>query len=427
MLYVVISMAKPVKNKLNITSYEKKFLLEKYNISNIEELNIEILLKLKKEIKKVKDPRNKLKRCYKIWDIIICVFLANLSGAETWKDIELFVKNNYDFLKTFLKMTGGIPNYQTYERVFSLINYKKLEKILVKFFINNTKFISPDNDIISLDGKTSNSSNRNKTENNEEIKSLNVLNAYSHNYGICIGSQMIGDKTNEIPNIPVILKSLNIKNTVVTWDALNTQIKNCNAVVKGGGDFLVPVKKNQKNFFVDLELFFDEKQEEIIITGKPNTAYKKTHEKSNSSIITYEYFQVNSVDWYFKIKEWPSVKTFGYIKKTIEKNGIITVEKHYYISSLFMDIDLFAKCTRAHWGVENNVHWHLDFTFRDDYNTTANKNALLNLQIIRKFSIAILNKVKNRYTRFSLNNIKTNLGYNFSKNFVELVTYLSLS
>ncbi len=420
-------MAKPVNNKLNITSFEKKFLLEKYNIDNIQDLNIEFLLDFKKEIKKVKDPRNKLKRSYKLWDIIICVLLANLSGAETWKDVELFVKNNYDFLKRFLKMTGGIPNYQTYERVFSLINYKKLEKILVNFFINNTKFISPDNDIISLDGKTSNSSCRKKTDYNEEIKSLNVLNAYSHNYGICLASQIIGDKTNEIPNIQIILESLNIKNTIVTWDALNTQVKNCKAVIKGGGDYVVPVKKNQKNFFVDLELYFDQKQEEIIIAGKTNTAYKKVFEKSNSTSITYEYFQVNSVDWYSNIKDWEGVKTFGYIKKTIEKNGVITVEKHFYISSLLINIDLFAKCTRAHWGVENNVHWHLDFTFKDDYNTTANKNALLNLQIIRKFSIAILNKVKNRYPRFSLNNIKTNLGYNFPKNFTELVIYLSLS
>ena len=72
-------------------------------------------------------------------------------------------------------------------------------------------------------GKTDNGSNRNESITREKVKALNVLNVYSNNLGLCIASQMIEDKTNEIPTIPLILDKINVKGNIITWDALNTQ------------------------------------------------------------------------------------------------------------------------------------------------------------------------------------------------------------
>ena len=87
------------------------------------------------------------------------------------------------------------------------------------------------------------------------------------------------------------------------------------------------------------------------------------------------------------------------------------VEKRYYISSLLLDICNFSKAIRNHWNVENKLHWQLDFTFKADDNTTVNKKALFNLQIVKKFALNILNQVKEEY-KCSLRKIRFQISLN---------------
>lgn len=62
-------------------------------------------------------------------------------------------------------------------------------------------------------------------------------------------------------------------------------------------------------------------------------------------------------------------------------------KKKYYISSLLLDVQLFSYAIRKHWNVENKLHWQMDFTFESDDNTTMNKKALFDLQIIKKIQL----------------------------------------
>ena len=414
------------KETLNITSIEKKYLLEKFDIRKIEDIDIAILKALKERLKKLTDTRQQSKISYKIWDIIVCVILANLTAITDWEDIPIFVKSKKEFLKKFLKLTGGVPHYTTYERVFSLVDSKELENILNQFIIEITLNTNENSDIINIDGRVDCGSSRKSTNYQEKTSPLNVLNAYSNNYGICLASEMIEDKTNEITTIPTILDRLNIKDTIVTWDALNTQKKNVEIVKTKKGDYVVPVKKNHPNFNADLELYFDEKTQEEIIAGRSDSAYLKKEEKSHSCFITYEYFQTSDIKWYSEYKEWKGLNSFGMVKKTIIKDNQKTIEQRYYISSLYINIDLFSRSIREHWSVENKLHWHLDFTFREDKNTTQNKNALMNLQLINKFCLAILSKVKSRYN-MSLKKIRYKISVNFEQEFIALLCYLQLS
>lgn len=98
---------------------------------------------------------------------------------------------------------------------------------------------------------------------------------------------------------------------------------------------------------------------------------------------------------YFIAKnKWEKLHSIGAVRKAIIEGNKETKEMRYYISSLYCDIELFSNAIRNHWSVENKLHWHLDFTFKQDSNTTVNKNTLMNLEIINKFCLAILNKVK---------------------------------
>ena len=419
-------MAKPSKKRFELNIREINYIKKSLNITKIEDVDKAAMKKLKENLKLLKDSRIKKKTKFKIWDIIICTILAVLFDADDWEAVHDFVENHYSWLREFLLMTGGIPCAKTYERVFAIIDSKELETILTEFLVAFS-LSSTSDDIINLDGRVNRGSSRNETHYNEKVKPLNILNAYSNKFGICLASEQIDDKTNEITAIPEILKRFNVKDNVITWDALNTQTTNIEAVVDLKGDYVVPIKGNQGNFYNDLILYFDEKKLEMIKAGQTRTAYFDYNEKRGENLIHYEYYQTEDVKWYFDRKKWKKLNSIGLVKKTIDNGKEIKVEYRYYISSLFLNIQLFSNAIRNHWSVENKLHWHLDFTFKQDSNTTVNKKALMNLELVKKFCLGILNKIKPFYNNISLRRIRKILSYNFEKGLVNIMCYLLLS
>ena len=419
-------MAKPSKKRFELSIREVNYIKKQLGITKIEDVDKAAMKRLKEKLKTLTDSRIKKKTKFKIWDIIICTILAVLFNANDWEDVHDFVENHYKWLREFLLMTGGIPCTKTYERVFAIIDSKELEAIFTEFLLT-ISLSSTDNDIINLDGRVNRGSSRNETGYNDKAKPLNVLNAYSNKYGICLASEQIDDKTNEITAIPDILKRFNVKGNVITWDALNTQTDNVEAVVSLKGEYVVPIKGNQGNFYNDLILYFDEKKLEMIKAGQTGSAYLDYKEKRGEKLIHYEYYQTEDVKWYFDRKKWKKLNSIGLVKKTIETLQETKVEYRYYISSLFLNIKLFSNAIRNHWSVENKLHWHLDFTFKQDDNTTVNKKALMNLELVKKLCLGILNKVKPFYNNISLRRVRKILSYNFEKGLVDIVCYLSLA
>lgn len=420
-------MAKPSKRRFKLDMKQINYIKKKLNITTIEDVDKAALKLLKNKLKSLTDIRQKHKTKFKVWDIVICVILAVLFGAESWEDIRDFVDDHYEWLREFLLMTGGIPCTKTYERVFSILDSKEIETIFNDFIMSFSLDNHTQKDIIDIDGRVTRGSSRNETVYHEKIKPLNVLNAYSNNYGICLASEQIDDKTNEIPTIPEILKRFNVKGNIITWDALNTQTTNIKAVIDLKGDYVVPIKGNQGNFYNDLIIYFDEKRLETIKAGNSKSEYLEYYEKRGSNNIHYEYYQTSDVKWYFDKEKWEKLNSIGVVKKTTDNGKEIKVEYRYYISSLFVNIELFSKAIRNHWSVENKLHWHLDFTFKQDKNTTTNKKALMNLELVNKLCLGILNKVKPFYNNISLRRIRKRISYNFEKSLVDLMCYLSLN
>lgn len=387
---------------------------------DIEKIEVSKLIELKESLKSLKDIRQKGKVIYKIWDIVVTVILAVLADCNEWEEIEDFANDKKAFLKTFLKLTGGIPCAKTYERVISIIDSNILNEIFLKFVENiQYSYDKKFKDIFSFDGKVDKGSSRREQITGEKIKPLNVLNVYSDRLEMCIDQEMIEEKTNEITAIPKIIERLDLEGVICTWDALNTQKDNVKCVVKKGGEYCVALKRNQGNFYEDVKKYFDEDRLLIIESGYEG-GYILEREKSHSQILTYEYYQTEKVNWYFEHEKWEKLKSIGMIRKTIEKaDGSKAVEKRYYISSLLLDIRTFSEAIRKHWNVENKLHWQMDFTFKSDSNTTVNKKALFNLQLIKKFCLKILKEVQ-KSNKKSLKRIRKEISRNVEKEIVEI-------
>jgi len=266
---------------------------------------------------------------------------------------------------------------------------------------------------LSIDGKTSRGSSRKETD-VAGASSLHTLNAYSSAYGFCVGQSFIEGKTNEITHMPELLRRMDLRNTIVTWDALNTQKETVKAVIEGKGGYVGALKGNQHNFFRDVKDYFDPEAMEKLKENPAN--YTSTKEKEHSAVVRREYYLTDDIGWLYDKEKWAGLKAIGMAVKTTKSNNpskATVAEVRLYISSV-ADIAEFSNAVRNHWGVENGLHWQLDFTFRDDKNTTMARNGAKNLQISKKLAMAILKMAQCLYPkRTSLKLIRYKVSMNF--------------
>lgn len=232
-------------------------------------------------------------------------------------------------------------------------------------------------------------------------------------------------KTNEITVMPELIKLLDLEDTVITADALNCQYEIANTIIEKKGNYVLAVKGNKKDLYGDIVDYFDEKTIEQIIAK--DELYRKTIEKAHSSIETREYFMILNLDYLKKNsgKNYNKLTSIGMVKRTIENliTGEVKHEKRYYINSIY-DIDLFAKTLRKEWCIENNLHWHLDYTLKEDNSAVIDKKVALNLNIIRKSVLSML-KLIDVGKKYSLKNKVHYINDNFDRLFPGIIEQLS--
>ena len=346
-------------------------------------------------------------------DIIMITFLAILARCDGWDEIAMFAKSKEKWLKQFLELPNGIPSHDTMQRVISLLNPETLYSSCIKFLIEKIDELTSKErtkDVLSMDGKVSKGSSRNK-ETTEEIKAINTMSIYSHNYGVSLVQDYIEDKSNEIPMGPELIKKLNLTNCILTADALNTQKETVKAIVEAKGDYVLALKKNQKTFYEDVKDYLDDEE---ILKEIEKENYSEDKEKSHSKIITRKYYMTDKIKWLNGKEKWEKLKSIGVEIKISEsiKTGEITEERRYFIISFKDDIHSYADAVRKHWGVENNLHAPLDIVFKEDANRTLEKNGAKNLGILKRICLAVLKFVQTYYN-MSLNKIRFLLSLDF--------------
>lgn len=352
-------------------------------------------------IKLTKDDRYQPNTRHLMSDIIMITFFAIISKATEWKEIESFAKKEEKWLKKYLELPNGIPSHDTIQRVISILDSKKLYENCLNYFIEIVNKYTPkeenEKDIYSIDGKTTNSSSRSALTTNK-INSVNTMSVYSHNYGVSIIQDYIKEKENEISMGPKLLEQLDLKNCIVTSDALNTQKDTVKSIIKKNGDYVLALKGNQKNFYKEIKEFF---LDNSFLKEIEKENYIEEIEKSHSKIIKRKYYLTNNIKWISGYESWKGFKSIGLEIKTIKniQTGETIEERRHYIVSFENDINNFKEAVRKHWGIENNLHAPLDIIFKEDKNKTLEKNGAKNLGILRRIALMILKLVQVFYNK----------------------------
>jgi len=341
------------------------------------------------------DSRQQSKVRHKLKDILVITLFATFADADDWVEIGMFAKIHEAYLRKYIALENGAPSHDTIQRAMAMMSPGLLQRIQAQF----QETLNRENGeklkkIFSIDGKTLRGNQRNGE------KPSHIVSAWNGEDGFCLGQTAVDEKSNEITAIPELLEHINICKQVVTIDAMGTQTKIAEKIREKKADYVLALKKNHKNPYYEVEEYFQDADflKKIRETG----GYKRTAEKAHGQQEIREYYQTQNIGWMESRSEWEGLKSIGMEKKTLErKDGSVSVEYRYFISSLKADIMLFSRAVRQHWSVEV-MHWHLDVTFREDANHTIDKNSAQNLNIIRKFCLSVLKLVEIIHPRLSM-------------------------
>jgi len=327
--------------------------------------------------RKISDPRVDRRKKHNLLDIIILSILGVLCGADTYNEIEMFGKINLAFLKQILTLKNGIPSHDTINRVFQVINPRQFERCFAEWS-NGLKDSNIIENIIAIDGKTC----RGSKDSFHHKSPIHSVHAWSVENGICLGQVQCKEKSNEITAIPQIIDMLNIKDCIITIDAMGTQTKIAEKIIEEEGDYILAVKGNQGAL-----------EEEVKSTCNRNRPVSDTTkvEKGHGRIETRRCEVFNKGLIVDKENRWKGLKTVIRITATRETGDKTEVATRLYISSLDANKD-FNKLIRDHWAVENNLHWTLDMVFREDEQRKRANHAAENFAIVRKIGLNLLKK-----------------------------------
>ena len=176
------------------------------------------------------------------------------------------------------------------------------------------------------------------------------------------------DKSNEITAIPELLSTLDIKGATITIDAMGCQHEIAAQIVARQAHYVLGVKDNQPGLAEAVKLWFEAADAGTM--DRPFWDHIHT-EKDHGRIETRRCLVTNDVAWLGQQNQnWAGVQSLIMIESTREmigrnSTGIASVERRYYLSSLPAKAAHLANTIRAHWGIENSMHWVLDVAFRE--------------------------------------------------------------
>jgi len=337
--------------------------------------------------KDLPDPRIDRTKRHLLSDIIVIVLIAVLCRAEGFNEIADFAAAREDWFAKFLELPNGIPSHDTFARVFARLDPQAFSSS----FLAWTQSLSDKSDgrVIAVDGKTLCHS----FQSAQKYDPIHMVSAWACDNHMVLGQMKVGDKTNEIKAIPLLLELLDLEGAIITIDAMGTQKAIANQIIEKKANYILSLKDNQPNLRADVEAYFNRlRNEQFRDHEDKKVAHTSTQSRNNDHgrLETRTCWAVECPNWVEGYKEWKNLLSIACIKSERQVNGVKSVEYRYYISSLPPQAKQIANAVRSHWGIENSLHWVLDRAFREDESRIHKDYAPQNMAVIRHAAVNLL-------------------------------------
>ena len=336
----------------------------------------------------LEDPRQAWKVVYPLPEILLIVLCGTMAGAEDFVEIERWANRKLGFLRRLLPFANGIPSHDTLNDVINALPAEAFSDCFVSWV---ACLRDADPDIIAIDGKTSRRAhNKSKGQN-----PLHLVSAWASRQRLVLGQQACEEKSNEITAIPALLDRLELTGALVTIDAMGCQSKIAEAIRNKGADYLLALKDNWPALSTEVKRFFAE-------AGPAVLDAHRTTDGDHGRIECRRHLVCHDIQWLISDRRFPGEWRFrdlamiAMVEAESERDGKTTLERRYYLSSAKLSARQFACAVRAHWHVENRLHWVMDVVFHDDLVRLRTHNGPANMAAVRHMSLNLIRNINDK-------------------------------
>lgn len=332
------------------------------------------------------DPRQSWKVVYPLDEILLVVLCGTLAGAEDFAEIQRWGLRKLDFLRRLRPFERGIPSHDTLNDVINALPARLFSQCFTAWVAG---LAEAEPDIVAIDGKTS------RRARARDGSPLHLVSAWASRQRLVLGQEAVATKSNEIKAIPLLLERLELTGALVTIDAIGCQRDIAEAIRAKGADYLLALKDNWPTLADDVRLFFD---------SEPASAFDTvvTVDGDHGRIETRRHRVSHDVAWLATDRRFPGEPRFPalaslvMVEAQVERDGRTSCARRYYLSSARQDARFFARAVRAHWGIENRLHWMLDVVFHDDLMRLRTEHGPANMATIRHAGLNIIKAIPDK-------------------------------
>ena len=349
------------------------------------------------------DTRRKQGRRYPLALVLTYLLLAKAAGETTLQAIAEWIELRGSWLQKVLPgVRESFPCAATYSNVLRAVDPEQVNHVLMSLLTRaRAQNRQPgEQEHVALDGKTLRGTQHHLPE---DQKKMHQVNLYETQTGIVLKEQVVQEKESEQSRVNEFLLPLWIKGRIFSADALHTHAQVCAAITRSGGDYALIAKGNQATLKEDLHLFFAEPPldcQDWRTASQTNSGHGRLEQRDLTAST-----ELND----FLAKQWPGIGQVFCLRRRVHKPLICTQEWVYGITSLSpsqADPDRLLSLLRAHWAIENRLHYRRDVTLREDACQVRKGCAPRTLAVLNSFLLALFDwleghNVASQMRRFS--------------------------
>lgn len=311
----------------------------------------------------VPDPRG-ANASYRLGDLIVMMIAASLCGASSATEFSLFAQERRQALSRLIDYDVA-PSHDTFSRLLRLMDPHAFGRAFATFA---AAFAQARREVVALDGKAL----RRAYETGLQAAPPLTVSAFASGTRLCLAAATPKSGGNEITAALEVIELLDLTDKLVTADALHCHKDMAAAVTRGGGDYLLALKGNRRHW--------QQQARQNMIGGQPESVIQEETSHGRNEWRQAEVIAAGT----------PLMDGHKAFIRITSRRDQAQPKTRLFVASTHMSPQDALDLTRAHWQVENGLHWILDVHLKEDQSRARKDHAPANIALVNRIVRNIL-------------------------------------